>query len=457
VQARGFIARAARGAPRELRNWQRRSTHVGEFKMQSPDYKKYLRRLGRPGLIALGGLGLLIIAIVLFSGLFTRKPQAAGQPAQPPAVPVTVTKVTLETVPLQVSAIGRTEAYSTVSVTSQAEGLMTKVYFTEGQFVKKGDLLFSIDPRPSQAGLAGTVANQSKAVSDQRQAEATLAKDLAQARTAAVQADRYEYLAKQGVVSKDQYDQIRTNAEALAAVAKADQAAVASARDSVNAAKAAVQASQVQVSYTEIRAPIDGRTGSLMIHQGNIVKANDTNPLVVINQVNPIYVTFSVPESQLPDIKRYMAAGPVQVSATIPNDSGPPEQGALTFVDNAVDPATGTVKLKGTFENQQQRLWPGQFVNVSVTLTTQPNVIVVPSAAVQTGQQGRYVFVVKDDQTVEMRKVEVQRATGEKSLIASGLAPGETVVTDGQLRLRPGSKVKITDEAGQPGQAPDNP
>ena len=401
-------------------------------------------------------LGLIIIGSILFSGLFTKKPQAAGQP-QPPAVPVVVANVTLETVPLQVSAIGRTEAYSTVSVTSQAEGLMTKVYFTEGQYVKKGDLLFNIDPRPSQAGLAGTVANQSKAVSDQRQAEATLAKDQAQAKTAAVQAQRYEYLYKQGVVSKDQYDQVRTNAEALAAVAKADQAAVASARDSVNAAKAAVQASQVQVSYTEIRAPIDGRTGSLMIHQGNVVKANDTNPLVVINQVNPIYVTFSVPESQLPDIKRYMAAGPVQVAATIPNDSGPAEQGALTFVDNAVDPATGTVKLKGTFENTQQRLWPGQFVNASVTLTTQPNAIVVPSAAVQTGQQGRYVFVVKDDQTVEMRNVQVQRTTGEKSIIASGLSPGETVVTDGQLRLRPGSKVKITDEAGQSAPAQDNP
>lgn len=431
--------------------------YVGDFMMHIPDYKKYLHRLGRPRLIALGVLGLIIIGSILFSGLFTKKPQAAGQPPQPPAVPVTVATVSLETVPLQVSAIGRTEAYSTVSVTSQAEGLMTKVYFTEGQYVKKGDLLFNIDPRPSQAGLAGTVANQSKAVSDQRQAEATLAKDQAQAKTAAVQAQRYEYLYKQGVVSKDQYDQVRTNAEALAGVAKADQAAVASARDSVNAAKAAVQASQVQVSYTEIRSPIDGRTGSLMIHQGNVIKANDTNPLVVINQVNPIYVTFSVPESQLPDIKRYMAAGPVQVSATIPNDSGPPEQGALTFVDNAVDPATGTVKLKGTFENAQQRLWPGQFVNVSVTLTTQPNAIVVPSAVVQTGQQGRYVFVVKDDQTVEMRNVQVQRTTGEKSIIASGLSPGETVVADGQLRLRPGSKVKVTDAAGQSAPAQDNP
>jgi multidrug efflux system membrane fusion protein len=431
--------------------------HVGEVMLKITDYKKYLQRLGRPRLLALGMLGLIIIGAILFSGLLTRKPQAAGQAPQPPAVPVTVANVTLETVPLQVSAIGRTEAFTTVSVTSQAEGQITRVNFTEGQYVKKGDLLFNIDPRPSQANLAGTAANQSKAVSDQRQAEATLAKDQAQARTAAVTAQRYELLYKQGVVSKEQYDQMRTNAEALAAVAKADQAAVASARDAVNAAKAAVQASQVQVSYTEIRAPIDGRTGSLMIHQGNVVKANDTNPLVVINQVNPTYVTFSVPETQLPDIKRYMAAGSVPVAATIPNDSGPAEPGTLSFVDNAVDPATGTVKLKATFENNQQRLWPGQFVNVLVTLTTQTNAIIVPSAAVQTGQQGRYVFVVKDDQTVEMRNVQVQRTAGEKSIVASGLSPGETVITDGQLRLRPGSKVKVTDAAGQSASPPDHP
>jgi membrane fusion protein, multidrug efflux system len=433
-----------------------------EVMMRVANYKQYLQRLrtsynqqipqklGRPGLIIAGTLVLLIIGSILFSSLFAKKHEAAGQPQQPPAVPVTVAVAALETVPLQISAIGRTEAYSTVAVTSQIEGQMLKVAFTEGQNVKKGDLLFTIDPRPAQASMAGSVANQAKAVSDQRQAEAMLAKDLAQARTAAVQAERYEYLYKQGVISKDQYDQVRTNAEALAAVAKADQEAVSSARNSLGAARAAVQASQVQVSYTQIRAPIDGRTGSLMIHPGNVVKANDTNPLVVINQINPIYVTFSVPENQLPDIKRYMAAGAVAVAGTIPNDAGPPEQGTLTFVDNAVDAATGTVKLKATFDNNQQRLWPGQFVNVVVTLTTQPNATTIPSQAVQTGQQGPVVFVVRDDQTVELRNVEVQRTSAEKSIIANGLSAGETVVTDGQLRLRPGSKVKITDETGQP-------
>ncbi|MFL6276085.1 MAG: efflux RND transporter periplasmic adaptor subunit [Blastocatellia bacterium] len=421
-------------------------------RLRIPDYKVIVRRLGRRGLIAVATLAAVVVGSILFSGVFTKKQHAAGQSQPPPTVPVSAAQVTLETVPLQVSAIGRAEPASTVSVTSQTEGQITRVNFTEGQFVKKGDLLFNIDPRSTQANLAGAAANQARAVNEQRQAQANLAKDQAQAQTAAVQAQRYEYLYKQGVVSKEQYDQIRTNAEALAAVARADQAAVASSRDAVKAAQAAVQSSAVEAGYTEIRAPIDGRTGSLMIHQGNVVKANDPNPLVVINQVTPINVTFSVPETQLPEIKRYLAAGAVPVTGTLPNDAGPPEQGTLTFVDNTVDPATGTVKMKATFTNAQQRLWPGQFVNVSVTLTSQTNATVVPSVAVQTGQQGTYVFVVKDDQTVEMRKVEVQRTAGEKSIVASGLTPGETVVTDGQLRLRPGSRVRVTESAGQ-----DNP
>jgi len=430
---------------------------ISDFKktlqrLRIPDYQIIARRLGRRGLIAVATLAAVVIGSILFSGVFTKKQQAAGQSQQPPAVPVAAAQVTLETVPLQVSAIGRAEPASTVSVTSQTEGQITRVNFTEGQFVKKGDLLFNIDPRSTQANLAGAAANQARAVNEQRQAQANLAKDQAQAQTAAVQAQRYEYLYKQGVVSKEQYDQVRTNAEALAAVAKADQAAVASSRDAVKAAQAAVQSSAVEASYTEIRAPIDGRTGSLMIHQGNVVKANDPNPLVVINQVTPINVTFSVPETQLPEIKRYLAAGAVPVTGTLPSDAGPPEQGTLTFIDNAVDPATGTVKMKATFANAQQRLWPGQFINVSVTLTSQANATVVPSVAVQTGQQGTYVFVVKDDQTVEMRKVAVQRTAGDKSIIASGLVPGETVVTDGQLRLRPGSRVRVTENAGQ-----DNP
>jgi multidrug efflux system membrane fusion protein len=419
--------------------------------MKLLNYKKSLQRLGRPGLIAIGILCLIVVGSVVFSNFFVKKEHAAGRPAEPPGVPVTTATVTSETLPLQISAIGNVEAYATVSVRSQANGQITKVHFTQGQYVKKGDPLFSIDPRPSQAELAGSLANQSRALGQQRQAEANLAKDLAQAKTAEVQAQRYEKLYRQGVVSKEQADQMRTNADALAAVVKADQAAIATERDSVNAAKAAADASRVQLSYTSISSPIDGRTGSLMVNQGNLVKANDTNPLVVINQVSPIYVTFAVPEAQLLDIKRYMSQGELQVAASIPNDTGAPEQGALTFVDNAVDPATGTVKLKATFANAGQSLWPGQFVNVVMTLATQPGAIVVPSQALQTGQQGRYVFVVNPDQTVELRNVTVQRTAGEKTIIASGLSPGEIVVTDGQLRLRPGTRIKVTDGDAQPG------
>jgi multidrug efflux system membrane fusion protein len=415
--------------------------------MQFPSYKESIQRLKHRAPILLGALALIIIAAIVIP-LFWGNKQQAAQPAQPPAVPVTTAQVTAESVPLQISAIGTVEAYSKVSVTSEANGRLMKVYFTEGQYVKKGDPLFTIDPRTSQAELAGAIANQSRAVGQQRQAEANLAKDIAQARTAEVTAQRYETLYKEGVLSREQYDQARTNADALAAVVKADQAAIASERESVGAAKAAADASRVQLSFTEIRAPIGGRTGSLMINQGNVIKANDTNPLVVINQTTPIYVTFAVSETQLPDIKRYMAQGQLQVTALIPNDSRAPEQGTLSFVDNAVDTTTGTVKLKATFANDQQRLWPGLFVNTTLTLATQQDAIVVPSPAIQTGQQGRYVFVVKPDQTVEMRTVEVQRTMGEKSIIANGLSVGENVVTDGQLRLRPGSKIRTGDNKG---------
>ena len=394
----------------------------------------------------LGLAVLIVIAAIILPPRFGGKQQANTPNKQPAVVPVNAATVAVENVPLQVTAIGAVEAYSTVSVKSEVEGQITKVFFKEGDYVKKGDPLFTIDPRPAQANYQQSAANLSKSVAQQRQAEANLIKDQAQARTAAAQAQRYAGLYDQGIISKDQYEQVRTNAEALAAVVKADEAAIATARESVGAAKAVVEGAKVQLSYSSIRSPIDGRTGTLMINQGNIVRANDTNPLVVINQVNPIYVTFSVPESQLADIKRYSSQGMLPVQAVIPQDSGTPEQGTLNFIDNTVDRATGTVKLKATFANDARRLWPGQFVNVTMTLTTENNATVVPTQAVQTGQQGQYVFVVKPDQTVESRAVTVSRTTNNVAIITNGLTAGETVVTDGQLRLRPGSKVQITED-----------
>ena len=342
----------------------------------------------------------------------------SGQPVKKEGVPVAVSTVVQKTVPVQIRAIGNVEAYSTVSVKSQIGGELLRIHFKEGQDVKKGALLFTIDPRPYEAAL--------------KQAEANLARDTAQLENARVDARRYAELVKKGYVAQQQYDQVQTNAAALEAIVLADKAAVENAR--------------LQLSYCYIYAPLNGRTGSLLSHQGDMIKANADNPMVVINQIQPIYVTFSVPEQNLKEIKKYMTAGKLKVEAIISGYEDPPAQGIITFVDNTVDISTGTIKLKGTFENKEKRLWPGQFVNVVLTLTAQPDAVVVPSQAVQTGQEGLYVFIVKSDLTVESRLVVTGINLGGEVVIEKGLKPGEQVVTDGQLRLVPGAKVEIKSE-----------
>lgn len=355
-----------------------------------------------------------LTALVALLG-WTACGRTKAAPPAPPAVPVLAAAVERKEVPLQVRAIGAVEPYSTVSVKTQVTGELTGVFFKEGQDVKKGQLLFTLDKRPFEAAL--------------QQAESNLARDQAQAENARVQAKRYESLWSAGVVAKEQYDQIQSSAEALDAAVAADKAAVANAR--------------VQLVYCTITSPIHGRTGTLLIHQGNMIKANDTPFLVSINQVEPIYVTFTVPEQFLGEIKEYSRSGKLKVEATIPNDKGGPVFGKLSFIDNTVDQTTGTIKLKGEFANADRRLWPGQFVNVALTLRNQPNAIVVPSQAVQNGQQGQYVFVIKPDMTVESRSVIISRSTDGQAVVEKGLTPGEQVVTDGQLRLVPGSKVEI--------------
>jgi multidrug efflux system membrane fusion protein len=281
------------------------------------------------------------------------------------------------------------------------------------------------------------------------QSEANLVRDIAQQKYARAQADRYSRLFQAGIVSKDQSEQFGSNADALAASVNADEAAVRSARATVVASKATVDNARVQLEYTTIRSSIEGRTGTIMVKQGNVVAAN-TVDLTTINQVEPIYVTFSVPEAQLPSIKRYMAEGKLPVIAAPQADTAVEERGVLTFVDNMVDSTTGMIKLKGTFPNTNHRLWPGVFVRVTLRLTTQPNALVVPNQAVQTGQEGPFVFVVKQDRSVESRPVTIGSRVDQDIVIASGLAAGETVVTEGQLRLAPGIKVQVRDGRGRP-------
>jgi multidrug efflux system membrane fusion protein len=339
--------------------------------------------------------------------------RGGGQGAQ--AVPVAAAPVVQTSMPLSVQGIGTVIAASTVTVRAQVTGVLTAVNFVEGDEVQEGQVLVTIDKRPLEAAL--------------QQAQAALDRDIAQAGNAKAQATRYRDLAQRGIATKEQVDQIVANAAALDATVEADRANVESAK--------------VQLQYATITAPLTGKTGLLQVHPGNLVRATDTTPIVTINKITPVYVSFSVPEAMLPDLKRYMARGKLPVTAIAPNDQGPPATGVINFIDNAVDPTTGQIKVKGTFPNTDRRLWPGQYVNVNVTLSTEPNAIVVPSLAVQTGQQGTYVFVIKSDQTVDLRPVTVERTSGERTVIKSGLKPGEIVVTDGQLRLNAGTRVSI--------------
>ncbi len=392
------------------------------------------RRAWKPAAVALA------CALALLQGACSRKADSAKPGAAPPAVPVAVSPAVQKPMPVQVQAIGSAEANMVVSVRAQVGGELVKVHFKEGQDVKKGDPLFTIDRRPFQAALAQVQATMSQHQAAQRQAEANLSRDQAQL--------------EGGFVAREQYDQFLTGLKTAEATIEADQAAVATAKALIRADEAMVETAKLNLAYTEIRSPIDGRTGSLMLHEGNVVRSGGTtdSTLLVINQIQPIYVSFTVPQQQLPAIKTYMQAGTLQVEA-VPTGEQKAERGVVTFVDNAIDPATGTVRLKATFPNPEKRLWPGQFSNVTLTLTVDPDAIVVPSQAVQTGPQGQYVFVVKPDSTAETRRVVVKRSQGSDSVIASGLKPGENVVVDGQPRLQQGTKVEVKAPARSPASA----
>jgi multidrug efflux system membrane fusion protein len=356
-------------------------------------------------------------------------------------IPVTLAAATPKDVPLEVQVIGNIEAYSTVVVKSQVTGPLLKVHFKEGDYVKKGDLLFSIDPSPFEAALAEAEANLARGEAQLGQAEAQLKRDQAQARFAGSQAARYDALMKRGIMSKDQTEQVAANADTALEAVRVDEAAIRSARASLTANRAQVQNVRIQLGYCQIRSPLDGRTGNLAVKEGNLVTANTTE-LITINQVQPIYATFAVPESNLPDIKRYMAGNKLPVTVAPQEGGAELDTGVLTFIDNAVDMSTGTIKLKGTFTNADRRLWPGEFVRVTLRLATQRDAIIVPGQALQEGQDGPFVYVVRQDMTVEARKVQVGSRLGQDVMVAKGLEAGEKVVTEGQLRLSPGMRVR---------------
>lgn len=370
------------------------------------------RRLFTAGLIlaALAGIGLG--AYFITDGRAKESRRAAKGP--PPAA-VSVAPVTQQSVPVRLAAIGNVEAYASVALKARVDGQIVAVNFREGQAVRKGEVLFRIDPRPYEAAL--------------RQAQANALRDAAARDQARSQEKRYQELLEKNFVSKEAYAQIRTNAATAEATAKASQAALENAR--------------LNVEYCTISSPLDGYVGKVLLQAGNLVKANDANPLVVINQVKPIYVSFAVPEQNLAQIRTHMATGPLQVSVAPPGTSAPRPGGQLVFVDNAVDAATGTIRLRAQFDNADAALWPGQFVNVSVKLYDQDDALVVPAVAVQTGPQGEFVYVLTQDSTIEVRPITVARAEGDFSVVAKGLKAGERVVTQGQVGVAPGIKAVV--------------
>ncbi|HET8948368.1 MAG TPA: efflux RND transporter periplasmic adaptor subunit [Candidatus Polarisedimenticolia bacterium] len=357
----------------------------------------------------------VLAAAVLLAATACSRARGSAPPPPPPAVPVSAAVAETRDVPVELHVIGAVEAFSTVEVRAQVGGVLEKVHFKEGDEVHPGDPLFSLDARPYQAAL--------------ERARAAVARDRAQLETANRDLDRYADLVKTGYVAQADYDKVRTTAASLEATLRSDEAAIDSAR--------------VSLEYCSIRSPIEGRTGQLNIHAGNLVEENGDTPLVVINQVRPIKVAFAAPEENFTAIRAGQAQAPLVVAVRPTGAAANPIEGKLTFIDNAVDAATGTLRLKATFANDDRALWPGAFADVSLRVATRANAVLVPSRAIQTGQKGTFVFVLGAEDKVAARTVATGPVVGDDTVIERGVAAGDKVITDGQLRLVDGTRVTV--------------
>ena len=397
----------------------------------------------------------------LSASVFTGCVNKAQQNFERPPAPVTVTEAVTQDVPTYLDAIGKTVAREVVSIQPQVSGRITKIHFVDGANVKKGDMLFTIDTRPFEANLRQAQANVSRDVALKKQAEANLAKDVAQAKWGEVEVKRYGILVQAGVVAREQYEQLRANADSLNAAVDADRAAVHSADEAIKVDTAAVDSTKVQLSYCFIRSPIDGRAGQRLVDLGNVVNpggstgssassgsssngpSGNGNSLLVIERLDPIYADFTISQDKLGDVQQQMRAGRLRTEVRLPDSADDPVIGQLTFLNNAVENATGTVNLRATISNTGHRFWPGRFVNIRLVLNTIHGAVLVPANAPQMSGKGSYVYIVKQDSTVEQRQVSLGQRQGDLIVVDSGVQPGERVVTNGQLGVTPGGKVRI--------------
>ncbi len=411
--------------------------------------------------VKISAASLCVVALtVLFVSCGKKDGASAAAMMTMPAVPVRAVEAVTSDVPLNVSAVGNVEAMATVDVKSQVAGQVLRVDFQEGQNVEKGQLLFEIDPEPLKRQIAEYQADLAKDSALEQQARANVAKDQALMKQTRASADRALALSNAGIYSKEQTEQTVETADSAQASLDADKAAVESAAATLKADKAKIAETQLQLDYTKIKAPISGRAGAIAVKAGNLIKDNDA-ALVTLLQVSPIYVSFGLPEQLLPEVRKYNAERPLQVEATADGENT--VTGTLRFIDNSVDNTTGTIKLKAEFQNADHALWPGQFVNVQAQLSLEHNRVLVPSRTVQTGPQGKYVWVMnRGDGTVAMRPVQVLRTytppkATEEAVIGTGLAAGEMVISEGQMRLAPGMKVRLLQAQTQLGDATASP